>query len=236
MWCIRYAPDVRMPAQSRTDSPPIAGTKYLLKPYLRVSFRSGASGNEGIRRFSFAVTQMRLPKSRTAGQSAIELIGGTIVIIPLVLFGIDCVTVYMGQNLNTQVCRDAARAASKGPPSAIFPNSPQQRAELVVRRSQKTEGAIRLSPNVIVTENVRPPLPVMPFGGSVDGEVTVETTVDVYPPFLLHGVVRNGAVTIKAKQTFPFTWVMENQAATNLRNLSTPLAPVGRPQPTPPEL
>lgn len=157
-------------------------------------------------------------RNRARGQSTIELVAGIIVIIPIVLFGLDAATLFMAQSLNSQVCRDAARAASNGPPSAIFPNSPKQRAELVVRRTNKTEGAIRLNPEVTVTENLRQPLPTQPFGGVVDGEVTVETSVDVAPPFIIKNVVPKGLVTIKASQTFPFTWVMENAATAAKRD------------------
>ncbi len=142
------------------------------------------------------------------GQSLLELLAGAMVLIPIVLFGIDVAMVFMGQSMNTTICRDAARAAASGPPSSISPTlTPKQRAEAVVRRTQKAEGAIRIDPVVIVNEQVTR-TPTLPFGGIVEGTVTVQTSVDVYPPFLLGHVVEKGAVKITASQTFPFTWVM----------------------------
>lgn len=141
-------------------------------------------------------------------QSAMELVCGAIVLVPLVLFCIDASTVYMGQSMNSSICRDAARAAANGPPSSLSATySPQKRAELVVRKMQKAEGAIRMNPQVVCTEHVSR-LPTMPFGGMVEGTVDVKTSVDVYPPFIIKYCVPNGAVKLSASQTFPFTYVM----------------------------
>lgn len=157
---------------------------------------------------------MKSRRNNEKAQSAIELVAGAMVIIPLVLFGIDCSVMYMGQSMNASICRDAARAAASGPPTVLSPTlTPRARAEAVVRRSQKTEGAIRLDPNPIVTETVVR-TPTQPFGGMVEGTVTVRSSVDVYPPFIIRHCVNRGAVRVTAEQTFPFTWVMTSAFAT----------------------
>src|SRR6185369_15349684 len=116
-------------------------------------------------------------RSNSSGVSQVELACGLIFIIPIVLTCFDIGTIIIGVNLNNTVCRDAARAASTGAPDAVDAGRPRARAEAVVKRVYKTEGAVRLRPVVECSETVREPLPKPPFGGPVDGEVTVKTTV-----------------------------------------------------------
>jgi hypothetical protein len=144
----------------------------------------------------------------TKAQSTIELVAGLMILIPIVLSLIDIAVFVMGVSLNDSVCRDATRAAASGPPDKIAHGQPKQRAEMVVKRSYKTEGAIRLSPDVDIRENIREPLPSEPYGGPVDGEVTVSTTVNVHPPFLVSVFCGSSGITFKSEQTFPYTWVM----------------------------
>lgn len=145
------------------------------------------------------------------GQSFVELAAGLLVVIPVVLLCIDIATIYLGVELNSSVCRDAARAASLGAPDAINNGEPKRRAEGVVRKANKTDGAVRLDPNVQVTENINQGnLPVAPFGGPVEGDVTVETTVHVYPPFLLSCFAQQGGLKFTTNQTFAYTWMMAN--------------------------
>ncbi len=120
----------------------------------------------------------------------------------------------MGVALNDSVCRDAARAASLGPPDAINSGEPQRRAEAVVQKANKTTGAIRLDPNVTIKETLTGALPQAPYGGPVNGDVAVTTKVAVYPPFLLAACLNSpgGAVTFTARQTFNYTWSMASTA------------------------
>ncbi len=152
---------------------------------------------------------------RLSGQSLVELAAGVMVIIPVVLVLIDLTTIVLGVNMNNGICRDAARAASSGPPDKIQAGQPKQRAEAVVRKTAKPGGAVRVDNNVVITETVREPVPTQPFGGPVDGEVTVQTTVHIYPPFIVSAVVGSGGMDFTTSQTFPYTWVMENAVASN---------------------
>lgn len=162
-------------------------------------------------------------RSKSRGVSQVELACGLIFIIPVVLTCFDIGTLIVGVSLNNSVCRDAARAASTGAPDAIDHGRPQARAEAVVKRVYKTEGAVRLRPQVQFSETVREPKPKPPFGGPVDGEVTITTTVDIYPPFLVSAIVGAGGMPFSTSQTFPYTWVMP----------STLTAPAGAPAPAP---
>lgn len=159
---------------------------------------------------------MKLPVQHNAkGVSQVELACGLMFIIPIVLICFDVGTLIIGVSLNNTVCRDAARAASTGAPNAVDPGRPRARAEAVVKRVCKTEGAVRLRPQVEFSEQVRPPLPKPPFGGPVDGEVTITTTVDIYPPFLVSAVVGKGGMPFSTTQTFPYTWVMPSSITTS---------------------
>jgi hypothetical protein len=160
------------------------------------------------------------PELRTTrSQSTVELVAGLIVIIPAILVLIDISVIILGATTNDTICRDAARAAAAGQPGKLevctdrvvaASEQPYQRARAVVKRVCQTAGAVRVSPDITVTESVRAPVPVSPWGGAVDGEVTVETTVTIYPPFLLSGVVGPGGKEFKCNHTYPYTWFMPN--------------------------
>lgn len=131
---------------------------------------------------------------------------GLAILIPIVLILIDIGTIVIGVTMNDSVCREAARAASIGPPNGVTPGEPKRRAELVVAKHIGA-GAVKMTPTVTVTENVTS-LPNAQYGGPVDGEVTIETTCNVFPPFLVSVVVGPGGVQFRARQTFPYTWIM----------------------------
>jgi hypothetical protein len=136
-----------------------------------------------------------------------EMAAGLIVVIPVVLLIIDCATLYLGASMNDTICRDAARAASLGPPDSISPGEPKRRAEGVVRKANKTAGAIRLDPDVTVTEDIKQ-VPDAQYGGPVKGTVTVDTTVHVFPPFLLLAFLNatDKGIDFTTNQTYAYTW------------------------------
>jgi Flp pilus assembly protein TadG len=152
---------------------------------------------------------------RRQGQSLVEMGAGLLVLIPVVLVCIDLATIYMGVNLNDNVCRDAARAASVGPPDGIpgiADGESLRRAQGVVSRANATTGAVRLLPaSVKVTENVVL-LPSAPYGGPVNGTVTVSTAVMVYPPFLLSLMNKGEGQKFTTAKTFAYTWQMQSSA------------------------
>lgn len=145
---------------------------------------------------------------RARAQSIVELVAGLIVLIPIVLIMIDIGSLYLASIMNSDICREAARAAANGPPGAVQTGEPQKRVDTVINRKRAMcAGNVTIDSPVQVTEAVRTPLPAKPFGGQVDGEVTVETVVTVRPPFLVQAIVPQG-VKIRTSQTFPYTWVM----------------------------
>jgi len=154
------------------------------------------------------------------GQSLTELLAGLMVVIPVVLFCVDVGTLYLGVSVNSTACRDAARAASTGKPGVMTSGThtlnsgtqPYDRALAVLKKGFKTAGAVRLSDDITVTETLRSPIPSAPYGGPIDGEVTVLSKITVAPPFLISAVVGKG-VEFQTSQTFPYTYQLPNTAS-----------------------
>jgi Flp pilus assembly protein TadG len=143
------------------------------------------------------------------GLSIIELTVAITLLVPVILICVDCATLFSAQTLNANVCRQAARAAAAGPPSKMTPNRPRLNAETVVQQNLASSGAIRMHKEVAIDESINR-LPVAPFGGSVDGTITVTTSVDVYSPFLVGRIVGKNPIVLVQSQTFPFTYVVPN--------------------------
>lgn len=154
--------------------------------------------------------------SRRRGASLAELAGALVVVIPIILIIVDLVIIAIGASINDSVCKDAARAAASGPPAdnakavdrrVRSSGSPYERALKVVKSVYNTNIPAKVREKLLVTETVRD-VPPPPAGGAVDGEVSVQTTVDIYPPFIIGLVVPDKAVTLKSKHIVPFTYVV----------------------------
>jgi Flp pilus assembly protein TadG len=144
--------------------------------------------------------------SRRKGQSLVEVCGALIVLIPLLLFLIDGLFVFLGASMNDSICRDAARAAAAGPPSVVDAiATPKGRALTVINHVYYSNLPLKVRDTIDIKENVRD-IPPNSQGGFVDGEVTVGTTVDIYPPFVLGA--GSAQIVLKSQHTVPFTYVM----------------------------
>jgi len=143
------------------------------------------------------------------GQSIIELAVGLIALIPIVLVIFDLAVIVIAVQINDSTCREAARVAASGKPS-----DQQSRAQAVVNRANaKTAGMLSNfqligTPTSTVTQATADAL--APYGGSLNGTVTVVTQVDV-KPFVVQ-VVYNGSgpLQFRSQQTFPITYVVPN--------------------------
>ena len=162
-----------------------------------------------------------MKKSRERGQSIIELSVGLMALIPIMLVIFDLAVIVIGVQINDSTCREAARVAASGDPM----QAKARAAAVVVRANAKANGM--LSNFTLTSVNAlnanTPPAAITqsdmdklkPYGGSVQGSVTVQTEVDV-KPFVVQ-MAYNGKSPLKfsAKQTFPFTYVVPNQAQVN---------------------
>lgn len=151
------------------------------------------------------IVRRKRRSSSRSGQALVELAAGLIVVIPLLLIVIDCAIICIGASLNDSVCRDAARAAASGPPSNLNPGAPTQRAVTVIKHIYYSSMPMKVREAIVIAENVRD-VPPQFMGGGVDGDVTLQTTIDIYPPFLVRAI---GAkqVVLKSKHTVPITYV-----------------------------
>ena len=150
------------------------------------------------------------------GQSTVELCAGLIILVPLVLVLFDLAVIVIGVQVNDQTCRQAARSASSGDPS-----SAQQRAQAIIARANQqgssmlsnfTLSSFTLSPSTILTDTDKLRAENGGFGGTVTGTVTVQTTVEIRP-FIVPIVYSGGhPLVFTASQTFPFTFLVRNEA------------------------
>lgn len=154
-------------------------------------------------------------KRRARGQSLVELCAGLIVGVPLILAGIDMGFIALGASINDSVCRDAARAAASGPPSAqstaanrkVSPGqTPYQRVLSVIRKHSPTNLPLKVLDKAEIVESVRD-LPSATTGGAVDGDIAVKTTVSITPPFILRAYCPTG-IELCSKHLMPFTYVV----------------------------
>lgn len=149
----------------------------------------------------------------TSGQALVELCAALILFVPILLTVIDCLFVFIGASLNESICRDAAQAAAAGPPSIVAgivdPGAtPKQRAQTVIKSVYYSGLPMKVRDEVDVQENVSAQdVPPKTQGGGVGGQVTVTTTIDIYPPFVVSSI-SSGTVVLKSQHTVPVTYVL----------------------------
>lgn len=153
---------------------------------------------------------------KKTGQNMVELILGLIVAIPILLSIIDLGFIAMGASANDSVCKEAAQAAAAGPPSSSKAPSQSQLstgqsgydlAVNVIKVHQPTRLPAKVSDQPLVTEQLID-VPPPEQGGSVDGEISVTTTVKVSPPFIVGAYFGKDGLSLKAKHVAPFTFVV----------------------------
>lgn len=151
-------------------------------------------------------------RARSSGQSIVELGVGLLVLLPILLFMLNCLFVAIGATLNDFVCRDAARAAAAGAPSRMLVGTnrkvtnggPRDRVLAIIKKVYNVGLPMKVRENVSVTETVRD-VPPEADGGAIDGEVTVTTTIDIYPPVVVQGM--GSSVQLKSKHSMPITYM-----------------------------
>ncbi len=153
---------------------------------------------------------------RNRGQSMVELAAGLCICIPVFLAFIDLGFIAMGASTNDSVCREAAESAASGPPSTN--SAPSTRvlsagqsgydlAVAVIKVHQPTKLPAKVSEEPNVSEQLID-VPPPEQGGSVDGEISVTTTVVITPPFLLGAYFGKNGISLSSKHVAPFTYVV----------------------------
>ncbi|HEY9711973.1 MAG TPA: hypothetical protein V6C72_00810 [Chroococcales cyanobacterium] len=155
-----------------------------------------------------------MKRNKGRGQSIVELCVGIIVLIPIVLVVFDLAVIVIGVQINDSTCREAARIAASGQPTAVDAN---QRAQAVIdRANNRSKGMLSNFKLVSVTlNNINGAqlAQAQQYGGAVSGTVTVQTQVQIRPFVVSYVYNGSGPMVFGAKQTFPFTYVYQNTAA-----------------------
>lgn len=156
--------------------------------------------------------RVRARQRKSLGQSTVELCAGLFLLVPLVLVLFDLAVIVIGVQVNDQTCRQAARSASSGNPATAY-----DRAQAIIARAN-AQGSSMLSRFTLAGFSFNPGTVIadannlVPYGGTVSGTVTVQTTVEVRP-FIVPYVYSGGApLVFRSSQTFPFTYVVPNTA------------------------
>jgi hypothetical protein len=144
---------------------------------------------------------------KNKGSSLVEATVVIAMLVPFLTAAATSVTLLLtAAILNDNLCREAARCASIGPPNAVRKGAPQKSAQDLVASMSQANQYITISPKVQVSENLLEPIPQLPFGGPVDGSVTVTTTVNVQFPLLPR---LPQILSWQSRSTVPYTWVMK---------------------------
>jgi hypothetical protein len=153
---------------------------------------------------------------RCKGSAIAETAAALCLLVPVILLVIDCVVLAIGASLNDSVCRDAARAAASGPPGDLSlgtdrpvppGSSPQKRALSVVKYVWTLNMPVKVRETMDIKETLRD-VPPAPVGGAIDGEVSVQTVIDVYPPFLVPGFVSSSGLAFQSRHSVAYTYVV----------------------------
>ena len=150
-------------------------------------------------------TNAKLRKNQ--GSSLFEMTAVIAIIVPFLSVAATSVTLLLtAANLNDNLCRQAARCASIGPPDAVCKGAPAKSVGQLLASLSRENPFITISPKVFVSETVQQPIPRQPYGGPIDGSVTVITTVNVHLPLLSQ---LQQKVSWQSRSTVPYTWVMK---------------------------
>lgn len=141
------------------------------------------------------------------GQSLIEFVMATTVVIPVALLGIDSFLILYGMQLNEAICREAARSASSGDPRVALLRA----CQVVSKASARGQGTFILTLVGAATSVRKSQLDALaPYGGQVSGVVDITTAVDVKPVVLSLFLGKQKCLRIEATEEVPCTYVLPN--------------------------
>jgi hypothetical protein len=144
------------------------------------------------------------------GVTVLEMVVGLMVVIPLVLILVDMILITLAVQINDSAAREAVRLAASGDP-----NQAASRAQLVISRINSSSAgyvsnikmvSIVFSPPSLLTTAAS----LVPYGGAVEGSVTVKTQATVTPIFVSY--VYTGPINFQSAQTCPITYNVPNTA------------------------
>ena len=150
----------------------------------------------------------------------LEAVVGLSLFILVLLFFLDLYGLFEGAAINDDIATDAAKAASNGPPGKLEAvqnrrveesQAPYERAFAIVdSRQANLPNTYEIVEPIQLTETIRSPVPSKPFGGPVNGTITVTTSIRIRPKFIF-SLFKPDPIVFSAAKTFPYSWVMESE-------------------------
>ncbi len=156
----------------------------------------------------------RCISSRQAGQSLAEATAAIIILTPIALSCLNGGIYLYAISVTDEACRQAARGASMGMPNVVGKDSATTNALAALTAFGMNRGFIKIQPVFTVSESFKSALPKAPFGGPVDGSVTVTITSLIDLP-CSNLILRSSALEVRSRQTLPYSWTMPPAAAEN---------------------
>jgi len=155
-------------------------------------------------------TSLKSNTSKVRGFGLVEVVAGLVCLLPLLLAFFDLGMIVLSVQINDSACREAARAAACG-----NPNDARARAVQVINLANQRSGAyvsnLRLD-SVTSTVSAAEVAALSPYGGPVQGSVTVRTFIDVHPYIIYWVYTGKPTLTFTSQQTFPYSYVVPNTA------------------------
>jgi TadE-like protein len=145
------------------------------------------------------------------GVSTVELVTGLIVLVPFFLAMFELAVIVIVAQVSDGAAREAARIAASSDPRFA-----QQRADAVI--AQTNQGSHTMSSQFKMVSFAFTPADTLaqetkliPYGGSLTGDVTVTVQCTV-KPYLISLLTNNKPITFNSMKTCPFTYNVPNTA------------------------
>ena len=146
---------------------------------------------------------------KSNGQSMVGMAAAILIIVPVFFGLIDLYFIITSYWASESVCHLATRSASQGPPDAITPDAPKNRALQIITASPSINNSSAQWEQYDVSEQITE-LPDPVVGGSVTGSVTVQITVSIKPPYILRYFLPGNKLTANVSDSLPYTWVQKS--------------------------
>jgi hypothetical protein len=149
------------------------------------------------------------------GSSSLEIAIVGIFLVPFVLIIVDAIILTFALATNESICREAARLAS-----VSNPKDAREKVEGAIVGASSHVGGIISGfeiANISSTVTDKDLQDLKPFGGAVNGNVTVATNVVVHPLIIQCLYLGRTPLKFRAEQTFPYTYQMPTETYRSLQ-------------------
>ena len=150
-------------------------------------------------------------RRRKKGQSLIEFVMATTLVIPVLLLFIDSFLMFYGMQLNQSICTEAVRSAACGDPRYVLLRA----FRIVSNAPVNKQGTFKMSLVAAGTSVRKSDLESLePYGGPVSGTVDVTTAVEVRPLLLGWFLGNHKSLRLQTSEEMPCMYVVPNASGT----------------------